>query len=388
MNRPKSISEIKPLLALCKAGKLFEVQDWISSGEPVLLPKKTLGTRWKGPLEHAIESGFYSLVLVLLEGGACTIEYEYDSLDHAIEMKRLDIVRLLFEFNADIETVDIAWTFGTGNAPIAKFLIQKGADVETNCPLAQAMIGGHKAALTIYEKLSKRNKNLKRQINIALRYYCVKGDLEWISLLLKAGANPYEEGIIKPTENDDSHFEFCALELAILNKHHEIFKLKSLKLRPKLEKNYEIMSSACFNADLDMMRLLMEKGIDLDIMGTTFVQELLEHAGYLCGYKKRRITCWGAYYFDFEETREIIRKIHFLARQGFRWEPEGKNDIDRVRRSFLKLSPDYIVEFVWIMTGYKTCNIEDLKALVQPKSIKTMLNKPTQNRIKKLLEAV
>jgi len=67
---------------------------------------------------------------------------------------------------------------------------------------------------------------------------------------------------------------------------------------------------------------------------------------------------------DFEEIREIIRKIHFFARQGRRWEPEGKKNINHVRRSFLKLKPDYIVEFIWIMAGYKKCQREDLEALV------------------------
>jgi hypothetical protein len=33
-----SLEEISPLADLCRAGKLFEVQDWIANGKPVNPP--------------------------------------------------------------------------------------------------------------------------------------------------------------------------------------------------------------------------------------------------------------------------------------------------------------------------------------------------------------
>ena len=35
MQRAETYEEIKPLIDLCKAGKLFEVQEWIASGKTV-----------------------------------------------------------------------------------------------------------------------------------------------------------------------------------------------------------------------------------------------------------------------------------------------------------------------------------------------------------------
>jgi hypothetical protein len=36
--RAKDAAEIKPLLELCRAGRLFEVQAWIAAGKPINSP--------------------------------------------------------------------------------------------------------------------------------------------------------------------------------------------------------------------------------------------------------------------------------------------------------------------------------------------------------------
>jgi hypothetical protein len=79
MKRTETYQEIKPLVDLCKSGKLFEVQEWIASGKPVNPPPSESGYRKKSPLEIAIELGFHSLIKVLLEGGADINEPRYHS---------------------------------------------------------------------------------------------------------------------------------------------------------------------------------------------------------------------------------------------------------------------------------------------------------------------
>jgi hypothetical protein len=84
-NRARSYDEIQPLIKLCKAGRLFEVQDWIKSGDPINLalpPEK--GRHRKTPLEVAIESGFHSLVQVLLEAGADVDYPTHSPVAHAL----------------------------------------------------------------------------------------------------------------------------------------------------------------------------------------------------------------------------------------------------------------------------------------------------------------
>ncbi len=75
MKRAKTYDEIRPLIELCKGGKLFEVQAWIAAGKPVNPPEPLeTGHRKRSPLEYAIDAGFHSLVQVLLEGGAAIEE--------------------------------------------------------------------------------------------------------------------------------------------------------------------------------------------------------------------------------------------------------------------------------------------------------------------------
>ncbi|MGC8494153.1 MAG: ankyrin repeat domain-containing protein [Syntrophobacteraceae bacterium] len=132
-----SYDEIKPLIALCQAGRLFDVQTWISNGNPVNLPvPQEKGARKKGPLEVAIESGFHSLVQVLLEGGAETENSRYCALDHALGKKRLDLMELLIEHGAGINSVSMGSVFASWEPAIMEFFLDNGADVETGNPMA------------------------------------------------------------------------------------------------------------------------------------------------------------------------------------------------------------------------------------------------------------
>ena len=84
MKQTRTYDVIKPLIELCKNGKLFEVQEWISAGKPVNLPPPEKGIRRKSPLEVSIERGFHSMVQVLLEGGADVEDPRYNALSDAV----------------------------------------------------------------------------------------------------------------------------------------------------------------------------------------------------------------------------------------------------------------------------------------------------------------
>ena len=111
MKYSDTYEEIQPLIDLCKAGKLFEVQDWIASGKLVNPPPSISGYKRKSPLEIAINLGFHSLVQVLLMGGADINEPRYCPLDDALYKRRLDLVKLLIEHGADIHSVSMASVF-------------------------------------------------------------------------------------------------------------------------------------------------------------------------------------------------------------------------------------------------------------------------------------
>ena len=53
---------------------------------------------------------------------------------------------------------------------------------------------------------------------------------------------------------------------------------------------------------------------------------------------------------DNDRSREKIKMIHILAKHGAKWLPIDRSEIGDARRSLLYMSPDYTVEFIWIMS--------------------------------------
>ncbi len=76
---------------------------------------------------------------------------------------------------------------------------------------------------------------------------------------------------------------------------------------------------------------------------------------------------------DSSRSRDCIKMIHMLARAGARWEPEGRA-IGEARKEFLKLRPDYTVEFLWIMSEYGACSRETAEKLMAKPAIKTLVS--------------
>ena len=73
---------------------------------------------------------------------------------------------------------------------------------------------------------------------------------------------------------------------------------------------------------------------------------------------------------DTSGTRDIMKAIHLLAKHGGKWRPRDKREIQSARRSFLQLTPDYIVEFVWIMWKYGGCARESVLELLRTPSVR------------------
>src|SRR6266704_2553489 len=82
-----SIAEAKDLLRLCKAGRLFDVQDWIASGKSLRFPDESKTT----PVEVALNSGFHSLVELLLQNEE-NQQLKNRALQRALSLKRLDLI--------------------------------------------------------------------------------------------------------------------------------------------------------------------------------------------------------------------------------------------------------------------------------------------------------
>jgi len=388
MKCASTYDEIKPLNELCKAGKLFEVQEWIAAGKPVNLPPPKKGARAKCPLEISIERGFHSLVQVLLEGGASIDDPRYSPLSHAISEKRIDLVKLLIKQGADIKSVDMVEVFETWEPKMMDWFIDHDADVETGRPLAWALCYKIRTALGVLKRYKKRFPSFQEQANIALRHHCKERNLKWISLMLWAGADPYAKGLDFPSEEDDPEMYESALGWAAWRGIREVFEMKQVRLDPKHTLAPEILRDACYADNAAVLKLLLEKG---------FPPNNQKNGGSrLFGVLTNTMT-WS---FDFDpfsdnprknidtsRSREKIKMVYLLAAHGAKWIPEDRGEISETRRSLLKMSPDYTVEFLWIMSQFKACSLEDAKQLMRTPSIKTLCAKHL-DRIGELIESL
>lgn len=388
MKQATTYEEIEPLVKLCKAGRLFEVRDWITAGKPVNLPPAhSLKRARQSPLQIAIDLGFHSLVQLLLEGGASLEDPRYPPLAQALHKRRLDFVQLLVAHGASIHSVPMEDVFASWNSETVDFFIEQGADLEKGNPLAQALCWKIRPALGLYMKYKDSVPSFRRQLNIALRHHCKEGSLKWVALTLWAGADPYEKGPDSPQEEDDPEECLSGLELAAFHEHYDIFKMKTIKLDPKLPYAADLFRSACHGDKSDLLGLMLDKGfrpMDLEDRGSSMIQSLLSGMSWYFdpfSYTRREKD------IDTLRSREKIKMIHMLARSGARWEPKSVSDINSARRALLKMQSDYVLEFIWIMSEYHACAKNDIEQLIKTPSIRSLIAKHG-NRIEDMIRTV
>ncbi len=87
---------------------------------------------------------------------------------------------------------------------------------------------------------------------------------------------------------------------------------------------------------------------------------------------------------DTSDSRCLLKVIHILARQGVKWLPADRKEINSARRSLLKMNADYTVEFVWIMAEYGGCNREDVESLLGTPTIRKLIAN-LQSRVDQIL---
>jgi len=377
IKQANTYEEIAPLIALCKAGRLFEAQEWIAAGKPINPPPPAeKKARKKSPLQIAIESGFHSLVQLLLQGGAELDEQRYSPLAHVLETRRLDLVQLLVNHGADIHSVSMGEVFETWNNDIVDLFIAEGADLETGYPLAGALCSRIRTALAICKRYQHRFPSFQEQINIALRHHCKEGNLKWVSLMLWAGGDPNAKGPDSPYDSDPEGYS-SALELAALYGHFNIFKLKKISLDPGHPDANEILFNVCYGDNADLLKMLLSKGYNprsLTGKGTSLINSLVWRMS-------RDFSSWSYSRnetdIDSSRSREKIKMIHMLVRYGARWEPEGRSDINDFRRSLWKMKADYTMEFIWIMSEYQACHRLAIEELLKHPRMRSLLSKHT-----------
>jgi ankyrin repeat protein len=386
--RANDYDEIKPLIDLCKAGRLFDVQDWITDGKPINPPPPPAkGARKKCPLQVSIDKGFHSLVQVLLESGAIVRDGSFNALELALGNRRLDLIKLLVEHGADVRSVDMTWVFDSWDPAIMEYFIDQGADVESGYPLAEALCWKIRTVLGVFKRHKDRFPSFQDQVNMALRHHCKEGNLKWVSLLLWAGADPFAKGPDSPGEEPDPEEDLCALEYAALYKHFDIFKLKNIRISSDHPIASDLLENACRADKADFLVELLDQGFnpaEQKDRGSSLIQTCIRCLDWSFDYdwftRERKTKD-----IDTSRSRETLKMIHILAKHGAKWRPTERYQINDARRSLLKMSVDYTVEFVWIMAKYDYCSRDTIEQLLRTPTIKRHVAKH-QPRIQELLK--
>jgi ankyrin repeat protein len=386
MEQATSFEETNPLAELCKNGRLFEVQEWITAGKPINPPLVTTGRGPRIPLQIAIDKGFHSLVKVLVQNGAICIDNNYNALGHALQTRRFDLIKLLIEHGVDVHSVEMFNVFHTWDPEIMEYFIEKGADLEKGYPLAWALCDKIRSALGVVKRHQNRFPSFQEQINIALRYHCKEGNLKWVSLMLWAGADPFSKGPGTPEEESDPEEDLCALEYAALYRHIEIFDLKQIKISPENPISGKILEYACWVDNAGFLLKLIKNGIEPSNQndnGSSLIQRCLSHLQYTGRFSWHGSSRKNE--IDNSESRETLKIIHILVKHGAKWTPEDNHQINDARRSLLKMTADYTIEFIWIMATYRACDKDAILQLIRTPTIKRHIHQ-YQSRIDELIE--
>ncbi|QEG24851.1 hypothetical protein [Mariniblastus fucicola] len=87
---------------------------------------------------------------------------------------------------------------------------------------------------------------------------------------------------------------------------------------------------------------------------------------------------------DSEATRECLKMLYLLASNGAKWKPD-KSELNSARRSLLKMTPDYTVEFVWILYKFDASEIYIAINLARIPTIKRHIRR-LQPRLHELIQ--
>lgn len=198
---------------------------------------------------------------------------------------------------------------------------------------------------------------------------------------IKTRRESYEE-----ERGEDDEDGLSALGFAALYEHFEVFSLKGVRLNPADKAVQELVSYLCEGKGHPILIKLLQKGLnpnDQENGGCSAIPRCIQRMTW-----DFRSRMWGferdRKYVDTEDAREYLKGIHLLAKYGARWQPKESRELNDTRRALLKMEPDYAVEFVWIMSRYKACDLASVQDLLRTPSMKSHL-KTHQPRLTELL---
>ena len=317
-----TLADLKELSELCRAGKLFAVQDWLDQGRPYLLAERVRG---RGPFDIALDTGFHSLVEVFLKAGIPE-DLKNSALRSSVFAGRLELAKLLVMYGADPHAVPVDEIFDSRNPALMRWMITLGLDLETGWPIARILEYRRRECLGVFMDLRDRVPSARRQAAMALRVHARDGNLKWVSLLLWAGADPrlrvaVRDDFQRGTETKED--EGTALEDAVI--HGQADVVKKFKVDPSRDNVNALLCQCWLAPHPQIARMLLSLGADVNTQAND--RSPIEAAFDALSFGLDPIFRYR------DKTSDALACIEVLAQAGARWNPSDSRAISSFRRS-------------------------------------------------------
>lgn len=221
---------------------------------------------------------------------------------------------------------------------------------------------------------------LQEQLDCALRHFCGKGDLKWVSLLIWAGGDPRSRGpCLQKDYTEDPECNTSGLEEACRAETLDV--LKKLKPDPGRGNLPELLHCTAIGSRKETRAYLMEIGAkpnDKPNGGSSALDTALRDlsfAGFDL-YNSKRLKSK----YDLSGPLDCIRE---LLAHGAVWNPNEGYDLNSLRRTLLECEPDVTIELLQMFRKYNACPAERVHKLLGTPRVKEHL-KPQASALLRL----
>lgn len=356
------VEELSKLHAICRDGRLYDVELWIAQGRPLQLARGTSSGRATSALQIAIESGNHSLVLLLLTSGYDANHEINNPLDLALRARRFDLVTLLLEWGADPHQVDLDDLFGTYNSELFERFRELGVDLSADHALAGAIAyhTSNKPLLGFAKKHRLAEPMFQQELDMALAHHASEGNEKGVQLCLWAGANPHARvpslryGAAESLDDNDPEgeepwFVSSAVYEACQAGRDDILKrLGPDPTRDNFEELWRVAATA------PVIDLLARHCLPRNVVA------VIQH------------HLWWATFSEGWRRLEAFRRLFEV---GVRWNESTQDEIGELRRALLKASDNTFVELIKLLATADYCSPDILRELARTPSMLARMKK-------------
>lgn len=357
------VVQAKALIALCRAGKVYDIEKWIVAGKSLDISAARKRGRQRSLLEIAVETGIHSLVELIAKHEVSQSAKDV-ALFAAVSSRRLDLVELLLARGADVKSVPFVDVLLTWEPRLIQFFLDRGADPVTERPFAEAFRAKVRTALRPFVEYKHAHPELatqlQEQLDCALRHFCGEGDLKWVNLLMWAGGTPRSRGPCLGKEyTEDPECYTSGLEEACHSETPDV--LRKLKPDPNQDDLSRLLHCASISNRKATMEYLLDIGAnpnDQANASSSALDTVLSHLSFA-----RLISSDGKRLSSKYQLWGVFECVRVLLEHGAIWNPDQYN-LNSLRRALLECEPDVTIELLQMFRKHRACPAERVHRLL------------------------